>query len=181
MEGLDDAALLELTSAEPDAFAVFYRRYERAVLGYFMRRTGDPELAADLAAETFAEALVGVRRFDSSRAPAVAWLFGIAQHKLLRACKRGRVEDAARRRLGMPVLALEDAALERIISLGGDERVIELLSKLPPDQAHAIRARVIDEKPYARIAAEVRCSESVARQRVSRGLATLRSIVEEES
>jgi RNA polymerase sigma factor (sigma-70 family) len=181
VDAADDEELVELTPVQPYAFAVFYRRYERAVLGYFMRRTGDPEIAADLAAETFAAALDGVRRFDRSRAPAVAWLFGIAQHKLLRAWKKGRVEDAARRRLEMPVLELEDSALERISVLGGDERVADLLSRLPADQAQAIRARIIDEQPYARIAAEIRCSESVARQRVSRGLAKLRAIVEEES
>jgi len=31
-----------------------YGRHIRAPLGYFARRTGDPEVAADLAAETFA-------------------------------------------------------------------------------------------------------------------------------
>ena len=60
-----------------------------------------------------------------------------------------------------------------------DARVEDLLARLPAPQAEAIRARVIDEIPYGRIAAAVRCSESVIRQRVSRGLATLRAIVEE--
>jgi len=35
---------------------------------------------------------------------------------------------------------------------------------------------IVEERPYKLIAAEVRCSESVIRQRVSRGLATLRSL-----
>ena len=48
------------------------------------------------------------------------------------------------------------------------------------DMEHPLRARIIDEQPYSFIAAEVRCSESVIRQRVSRGLATLRRIYEEE-
>jgi hypothetical protein len=37
----------------------------------------------------------------------------------------------------------------------------------------------VGEQPYGRIAADVRCSESVIRQRVSRGLATLRTIIQE--
>jgi sigma-70-like protein len=37
-----------------------------------LRRTGDPELAADLAAEAFAAALVAVRRYRAGPAP--AWL-----------------------------------------------------------------------------------------------------------
>lgn len=179
MDDLSDEQLLRLTATRPEAFAVFYRRHERAVLGFFMRRTGDPELAADLMAETFAAALLGLRRFDPARAPARAWTFGIAQNKLLRAWERGRAEDSARRRLGMPPVALEEDQLERIAGLGGDERVDELLRRLPADQAQAVRARVIDEQTYAQIAGRVACSESVIRKRVSRGLANLRAIVKE--
>jgi RNA polymerase sigma factor (sigma-70 family) len=79
------------------------------------------------------------------------------------------------------LLVLEDEALERIERLGGDERVVAWLERLPTDQAQAVRARVIDEEPYSLIAARVRCSESVVRQRVSRGLGRLRSIVKEDS
>jgi RNA polymerase sigma factor (sigma-70 family) len=177
---MDDDELLAQTPSRPDAFAAFYRRHERALLGFFMRRTGDAELAADLTAETFATALLSVRRFDPARGSAVAWTFGIAQHVLQRAWERRRVEDRARRRLGMPRIELDDDALERIERLASDERVVALLEQLPAEQARAVRRRVIDEQTYARIAADVRCSESVARKRVSRGLETLRSILKEE-
>ncbi len=43
----------------------------------------------------------------------------------------------------------------------------------------AVRARVVDERTYASIAAEMRCSELVIRKRVSRGLARLRKSLEE--
>ena len=52
-----------LSSDDPEAFGVFYDRHVRALLGYFARRTRDPEVAADLTAETFASALVARRRF----------------------------------------------------------------------------------------------------------------------
>jgi RNA polymerase sigma-70 factor (ECF subfamily) len=80
----------------------------------------------------------------------------------------------------MEPLALDDELLERIERLGGDARVEALLARLSPDQSDAVRARVLDEEDYAAIAARLRCSESVIRQRVSRGLATLRRIHEEE-
>ena len=59
-----DEELLAAVDGEPEAFGVFYRRHVRPLLGYFVRRTGDAELAADLCAETFAAALDGLRRFD---------------------------------------------------------------------------------------------------------------------
>ncbi len=75
----DDGLLL---SGAPEDFGRFYDRHVRTVLGYFQRRTGNPELAADLTAETFAAALVARRRFKPGPVPASSWLFGIAQHKL---------------------------------------------------------------------------------------------------
>jgi RNA polymerase sigma-70 factor (ECF subfamily) len=176
---LSDDDLLACTPRRPEAFGEFYARHEAAILGFMLRRTGQPEVAADLAAETFAAALVSVRRYRPGPAPAAAWLYGIARNVLLRSAKRQRVEDRARRRLSMPALALTDELLDRIDRLGGDERVERLLAQLRPEQAHAVRARVIAEQPYPQIAAKLRCSESVVRQRVSRGLAVLRNLTEE--
>jgi hypothetical protein len=52
MDERSDDDLLAATRAEPEAFAVFYRRHVAALLAYFARRTRDAELAADLTAET---------------------------------------------------------------------------------------------------------------------------------
>ena len=43
-----------------------------------------------------------------------------------------------------------------------------------------MRARVIDERDYADIAKDMRCSEAVVRKRVSRGLGTMRARLEEK-
>jgi DNA-directed RNA polymerase specialized sigma24 family protein len=84
------------------------------VLGFFMHATGKPELAADLTAETFAGALESVSSYDSSRGRVDQWLFGIARNVLGKSYRRGRIDTAARERLGMPKLILEDHALETI-------------------------------------------------------------------
>ena len=177
---LSDEELLRSTPRHADAFGVFYARYESAIVGFMLRRTHEPELAADLTAETFAEALVSVRRYRPARGAAEAWLYGIARNVLLRSARRHRVEDRARRRLSMPPLVLTDELLDRMDGMYGDQRVERLLGQLTPEQARAIRARVIAEEPYPQIAAQLSCSESVVRQRVSRGLAVLRELSQEE-
>jgi RNA polymerase sigma-70 factor (ECF subfamily) len=155
------------------AFAEFYRRWERPVAGFFFRAVGSGELAADLTAETFAEALSSARRFDPTRGEASAWLFGIARHLLARSWERGQVENRARVQLGLPPLALDDELIVRIEE-AGDDRALNVLAGLPEDQRRALQARVLDEQDYDEIAAELQCSESVVRKRVSRGLAALR-------
>jgi len=178
----EDEAILAARDDAPEAFAVFYRRHVAALLGYFLRRTHDPELAADLCAETFAAALDGAHRFDPARGPAVAWLYGIARRQLAHAQRRGAAEDRARRRLGMAPLDLTDAALERIEALAGsDAALAEALARLPEAQRAAVQARVVDERGYDEIAVAAHTSASVIRKRVSRGLAGMRARLEQRS
>jgi RNA polymerase sigma-70 factor (ECF subfamily) len=177
-----DGELLAASRSEPDAFAAFYDRYERSVVGYFVRRTGDPEIAADLTAEVFAAALGASSRYRPQTPSAAGWLFAIAHNKLINSLRRGRVEANARRRLGIrePIeFAAEE--LEQVESAAGENGwVIELLERLPELQREAIRARIVDERPYPEIAGELQTSELVVRQRVSRGLAKLRNALEEQ-
>jgi RNA polymerase sigma-70 factor (ECF subfamily) len=163
-----------LASGEPAAFGVFYERHVREVVGYMMRRTGDPEVAADLTGETFAAAIVARRRFRPDGAPAGAWLFAIAHRKLVDYQRRGYADQRARRRLGMQrrTPGEEDEALIRLL---GDEVSVRWLGELPDEQRAAIQAHVLDERPYPVIAAELGTSEAAVRMRVSRGLAALRA------
>ena len=159
-----------LSAPDASSFEEFYLRNVDMVLGYFARRTGDAELAADLTSETFAAALAGRRRYKPRKGAAAAWLFGIASRKLADAQRRGHAERRMCRRLGMERIDLTDADLAHIEALG--ESV--LLEDLPVDQAIAVRAHVLDERPYGEIAGELHTSEAVVRKRVSRGLATAR-------
>jgi RNA polymerase sigma-70 factor (ECF subfamily) len=149
-----------------------------------LRRGGSREAAFDLTAETFAGVVASLGDFDPVRGSAAGWLFGIAEHKLATSRRRGRVEARARRELGYRRLFLDDedlARVEELASLGGTEHVEILLSELPAEQEAAVRARVLDERSYAEIAVELRCSQAVVRQRVHRGLQRLRERLVEAS
>ena len=52
--------------------------------------------------------------------------------------------------------------------------VVELLDDLPADQRSAVHARLVEDQAYGEIAVAAGVSEAAIRQRVSRGLATLR-------
>jgi RNA polymerase sigma factor (sigma-70 family) len=175
-EGVDEQGLLIAARSSAEEFAGFYRHFERPVLGFLVRASGRPDLAADLAAETFACALESVATYDPHKGRADQWLFGIARHVLAKSYRRGRVEAAARERLGLARLILDDDLLDRISRLNDsrDEAALAL-TELPEDQRRAIEARVVYERGYAEIAEELRCSKAVARQRVSRGLRALRA------
>jgi len=179
----DDDLLARFKAGDADAFVAFYRRHLASIVGFFLRRTGDPELAADLTAEVFAAALLAAERYRPAERPALAWLYGIAAHKLVDSRRRGRVEDRARRRLALEPLSLDDGGVERVQELasGGEEeeRLRAALAALPPAQRDAVLERIVAERPYSDIAASMTCSELLVRQRVSRGLRALRSHLED--
>jgi RNA polymerase sigma factor (sigma-70 family) len=178
-----DAQLLASVDSDPDEFARFYERHETVVIGYLMRRVRDPETAADLTAEVFAAVFEGASQYRPAGGTAVPWLLAIAHNTLVSSLRRGRVEDAARRRVGMlEVIELRPDSMRRVDQLVvGDAWVAELLDRLPDDQRDAVRARVLEDHSYQEIAAELETSSLVVRKRVSRGLARLRTELERRS
>lgn len=170
----DEQELLVAARSSSAALDEIYERFEGPLLRFFVHATGRSDLAADLTAETFARVIEMIARYDPRRGRADQWLFGIARHVLRESHRRGRVEAAARERLGFPRLVLDDDALEVISRLGSDKATLAL-AQLPDEQREAIQARVLEERDYPGIADELQCSEAVVRQRVSRGLRALRT------
>jgi len=168
-----------VVDGDRSAFSALYRAYLPLVLRWCLRATGDRELAADLSSEVFAEALVKCGRYRPEAGSVGGWLLGIAQNKLRESRRRKRIEDSARRKLHLEPEAFTDADLELVDELVEmDERLQGLIQQLPAEQRQAVVARIVDERSYEEIAAEMECSTSLARQRVSRGLRALRSDLE---
>jgi RNA polymerase sigma factor (sigma-70 family) len=177
----DEELLLAAQGGDGDAFAAFYRRHAAAVTGFHRRRVALPELAFDLTAETFASLVAALDRFDPARGSARGWLFTIAVNELRQALRRQQVEDRARRELRMEPIILDDRAIELVEARSSPGDVERALAALPTAEREAIEARVLEGAAYDEIAARLRCSPSVVRQRVSRGLRRLRDIAEERS
>lgn len=164
--------------ASGEAFSRFYRANVPRPLVFFTRRTFDPQVAVDLAAETFAQAFASRRTFrGAGDEEASAWLFAIARRLLARYFEDGVVRRQLNRRLvgGVPVASETD--LERIEELASlhDVRGVlrEQLQALEPEQRQALWLRVVEEQPYAIVAQRLGISEQTARKRVSRGLRSL--------
>jgi RNA polymerase sigma-70 factor (ECF subfamily) len=175
-----DAELIRRARWDPDALAELYLRYRDELYRWFRSRV--PEAAAsELTAELFAQVALGLKRFrDEAGGSAAPWLYGIAKNLLRRYREKGRVEEAARRRLGMPIEAYE-LDVERIDArLAAAELGPNLasgLATLPRDQRDALELRVIEERPYAEVASLLGCTETAARLRVMRALGKLARFV----
>src|SRR5919112_1937686 len=143
-----------ITSASLDAL---YRSHAARIAVFVARRTMDAGVAADLTAETFAQAFTHRQQFrGSTHEEAVGWLYGIARHQVSHYVRRGQAEARALHRLGLEAPSLTDAEIERIEEMAGlaqlRGRVASHLEALSPDQREAIRLRILEEQSYEEMA-----------------------------
>src|SRR6476660_4720795 len=99
----DDSTLLARWALEnsEQAFAEIVRNYERLVLGAALRRTGNMELARDVAQQVFAT-LAAKARLLLGRTSIAGWLYQAASHIAARAAQSERRRQAHQQRLREP-------------------------------------------------------------------------------
>lgn len=161
-----------------------YERQADRLLAFFVRRTVDPQVAADLWAETFAQTVAGHRlrgalRGDDERDTAL--LFTIARRQLSLYYRRGYAEGRAlqRLRLDRPELGADPAAHLAALSELDELRatVGHAVASIAPSLGAAVTLRVVEERSYADVAHRLAISEQAARARVSRGLKALADLL----
>src|SRR6266536_3205741 len=165
-----DAALLHAARTDAAAFRALYERYATQLHAFHLRRTGDPDAAYDLTAETFAQAWLCRARFrDEAGGSAAPWLYGIARSVLLMSVRRRRLERSACERLGL---------LGEIATAVPDERWLdgldEALAELPESQRHAVALRFAGDLDYGEVGDALGTTPQAARVRVHRALTSLR-------
>ena len=115
-------------------FERLYRANVDAVTAYFARRTVDPQVVADLTADTFVAVITGFASFDPRKGTARAWLFGIAGHVYAAHCaaysqQQHRLERlGGRRELDQDQV---DELLERIDAERAARGLLAELARLP--------------------------------------------------
>ncbi|MDO9456559.1 RNA polymerase sigma factor [Nocardioides sp.] len=151
-------------------FERLYAAHARAVLGYALRRTAEPEDAADVVAETF---VVALRRLDDVPAEpqARAWLYAVARRTLANQ-RRGRDR---RTRLGERLrhdlrATLPDPADD--VALAADAR--RALDALSASEREVLELAAWEGLEPREIAEVLDISAAAARQRLSRARAALR-------
>jgi RNA polymerase sigma-70 factor, ECF subfamily len=179
---VEDTRLILASREDPAAFRLLYDRWAEPLLTYFYVRVRDPEVAADLLAETFAVAYERRHRFRDTGRPGAAWLYGIARKELSHFFRRSAVDRRALKRLGITVPALDDeslAGIEQLVDVANQEPLLSAaLEQMTATEREAVELRVVDELEYREIASRLGCTEGSARTRVHRGLARLASLME---
>lgn len=177
----EEAQLIRKAKNDPEAFGALYDRHYSRILRFIISRTGSVELAQDLTAETFFQALKHLWRFRLSAKPFSAWLYRIAIAQIAR-----HYRDRARH----VELSLEECP-EIISPLSGGTSpnaswsevanadaayVRALLSRLKPVQQEVLTLRYFEDSSLADIAATLGLRENTVKSHLRRGLQHLREL-----
>jgi RNA polymerase sigma factor (sigma-70 family) len=136
VEALSDEALLAgLGSGNPEAAAAFIRRFQGRVYGLAVTMLRDPDLAEDVAQETFVRVWRHAATYDARRGRVPTWVLAIARNLAI---------DRARLRSATPVdpeviaSELELATEDPPVDIAERERVRQAVGALPDDQRRAL-------------------------------------------
>ncbi len=164
----------------PDAFDAFYEQTLPRIYGYFLHRCGnDAAIAEDLTQETFIAAVRRIKAGDRIETP-VAWLYGIARHKLIdhyRSQARGRNDIVPWRDDAIDDIAAPEIDLTREANR---ERVVAALDQLSPGQKTAIVLRYLDGLSVPEVAAEIEKSHHATESLLARGRGNLKRALTED-
>ena len=159
--------LIEAAQRDPSRFADLYENNFERVYAYIASRVHDREVAEDLTAEVFQQALANIGSFEWRGVPFVAWLMRMAANAIADRWHRSAREPA------LPAEPLaEPGASDEI-----ERRAIlsELVEALPADQRHVVVRRFVDQRSIREIAHELERSEGAIKQLQFRALQTLRT------
>ena len=164
----DERLLIEAAQHDPARFAELYEQNFDRVYAFIARRVRDRDLAEELTAEVFHQALANLGRFEWRGVPFGAWLLRIAANAIHDRWK----SDA--RETELPEADLEgvsEDAIERQAMLA------KLVDTLPDDQRLVIIRRFVDQRSIREIAEELNRSEGAIKQLQFRALKTLKERV----
>jgi RNA polymerase sigma-70 factor, ECF subfamily len=134
-------------AAQGEALLDLYDEALPQVYGYLIRRCGDEGVAEDLTSETFMAAVDGLQR---GRIPdlSVAWLVGVARHKLV---DHWRAREREERKLALveseaaPAVDEWDVHLDAVVAHS-------VLAGLGPHHRAALTLRYLDGLPVPEVA-----------------------------
>ena len=167
IRGMDDAAVIEASLADPHRFGTVFDRHFDAVHGFAERRLG-ADLADEIAAETFVRAFDLRGKYDRRRGDARPWLLGIAANLLRRHWRTERRRLAAYARAG----AERESAPDQVAGLG---ELAGALDDLTKDERDVLLLYALAELSYEEIAVALKMPIGTVRSRLARARRRLRA------
>lgn len=172
-----DAALAErLLARDEDALRSAIDSFGDIVYGMARRIVVDPNLAEEVAQDTFLALWRRPGAFDAARGSLQAFLAGIARNKAIDLVRK---EESLRRTKDSLLAEAEKASEEVVLNEQFEERqeVLAALRELTEVQREAIVLAYYGGRTYREVAVELAIPEGTAKTRLRDGLIRLRELI----
>ena len=177
----DEDLLLRMVDGDEEAFTALYRRRKGGIYRFALQMTGNSGIAAEVTQETFLALIRQPDKFDPSRGPLAAFLFGVARNFVLRSLGQERPyvgqngtggDDSTPSLGGWGRAAGPD--------LGGEYERAQMIQQvrhavlaLPAIYREVVVLCELEEMSYEETAAAIGCAVGTVRSRLHRGRALL--------
>jgi RNA polymerase sigma-70 factor (ECF subfamily) len=152
------------------------RRHYREIYRYVRRRSRSASDAEDVTQDVFADAARTLASFEPGDGPPIAWLYAVAQRRLIdKARRQARGHEAP-----------TDMALELVAEPAADygaevsDALRSGIERLPRLQQEVVLMKLVQGRSFAEIATALDAGEGACRMRFMRGLEQLRAFLEEQ-
>ncbi|MGO9641424.1 MAG: RNA polymerase sigma factor [Candidatus Acidiferrales bacterium] len=172
----DDALVRRLRSGDEEAFAALYREHKTEIYRFALHMSGNHSIAEEVTQEAFLALIRDPERFDPTRGPVLAYLFGIARNHVRRAFERDRrilPSNGDRSLDDLPAPSPTAAEGDRSDAAERIERVRKAVLSLPASYREVVVLCDLQQKSYVYAAEQLDCPVGTIRSRLNRARALI--------
>ncbi len=177
LASLEERRAARALRADMEVFEEFVHRYERQILNYLWRMTGDEQTAYDLSQETFLRAwqhFAKIREYEQPR----AWLFHVATNLALSYHRQHKRDVPAAEMIDE---VEGEAPGDPIDNFVEGDLVHQVLQEMQPRRRAALILRVVYGLSAEEIGQALGMTDNAARMTLSRGREQFRQIYAKEA
>ena len=174
----DDVLLRRAAKGDEESFTALYRRHQAVLYRFALRMTGNSWGAEEIVQDVFMTLMREPKKYDPSRGPVGAYLFGIARNRVMKHIERLPRELSLEEKNGHDT-SVNHAAVNRFTPMHWAEqqertdRVRAAVLELPAEFREAVVLCELEELSYEEAAQLSGCPIGTIRSRLHRGRALL--------
>ncbi len=179
---MTEPELLHKIKENPNAFSEVFKLYYKSIFGYIIRRTGDFDDSADIAANTFFKAFTNINNFYYNGISIKVWLYRIATNEINQFFRHSQKHDSLFKRFDFVnkeefsnCLQQDKEELEaELLKHAQFVNVLKALKTLPLKYQEVISLKYFEGKANKEIAEILNINEGTLKSLLSRGLEKIR-------
>ena len=164
----EDIDLIRRAKKNRNDFGILYEKYFEQIYVFIFKRLGNEDTAGDVCQTTMFKAMMNIEKYEDRGYPFSTWLYRIASNEVnlhFRKIKKTAEVEIQERHV---VTLMDEMKLENSVEVDCQEKIIEILNELKPEQTEIIELRFFFGYSFKEIAEFYNTSESNAKMKLYR-------------